>query len=107
LDTPHSGIPTSKDRQSLVGCTRAATHLGLMADRDPSRIHLGPSGSPGWETGIVYRGATQPSQVRDWLAENRVRVLNVAGNRESKAPGLGARVERFLALVFRGPAAGG
>jgi len=28
-------------------------------------------------------------------------VLNVAGNRESEAPSIGDRVERFLADVFR------
>jgi hypothetical protein len=29
-----------------------------------------------------------------------VRVLNVAGNRESKTPGIGLRVETFLARVL-------
>jgi hypothetical protein len=33
-------------------------------------------------------------------------VLNVAGNRESAAPGIGARVEAFLGRVFRRFAAG-
>ena len=32
----------------------------------------------------------------EWLFRNRVRVLNVAGNRESKAPGIGDRVCGFL-----------
>jgi hypothetical protein len=39
--------------------------------------------------------------VPEWVAEKGVRGLNVAGNRESKAPGIGDRVERFLAEVFR------
>jgi hypothetical protein len=30
-----------------------------------------------------------------------MRVLNVAGNRESRAPGIGERAERFLCEVFR------
>jgi hypothetical protein len=30
-----------------------------------------------------------------------IKVLNVAGNRESKAPGIGAWVERYLSEVFR------
>jgi hypothetical protein len=30
-----------------------------------------------------------------------VHVLLVAGNRESKSPGIGDRVERFLGAVFR------
>ncbi|GAC1475589.1 MAG: hypothetical protein NVSMB9_28430 [Isosphaeraceae bacterium] len=44
---------------------------------------------------------TRPSQVWDWLAQHGVRVLNVAGNRESKSPGIGDRVETFLLRVFR------
>jgi hypothetical protein len=39
--------------------------------------------------------------VAEWIVENKVRVLNVAGNRESRAPGIGDRIERFLADVFR------
>jgi hypothetical protein len=33
---------------------------------------------------------------RAWLREHRVTVLNVAGNRESKSPGIYAAVKRFL-----------
>jgi len=36
-----------------------------------------------------------------WIVAHEIHVLNVAGNRESRAPGIGARVERFLADVFR------
>ena len=50
---------------------------------------------------IVYRGTTRPSQVRDWIVAKGIRTLNVAGNRETKAPGIGDRVERFLGAVFR------
>jgi Circularly permutated YpsA SLOG family len=50
---------------------------------------------------IVYRGATRPSAVVSWIEANGVRVLNVAGSRESKAPGIGARVERFVGEVLR------
>jgi hypothetical protein len=32
---------------------------------------------------------------------NKIRALNVAGNRESKSPGIGQRVETFLARLFR------
>jgi hypothetical protein len=44
--------------------------------------------------------AHTPENIAEWLAENRVRALNVCGNRESKAPGIGALVEAFLARVF-------
>jgi hypothetical protein len=43
-----------------------------------------------------------PSQIATWLAEKPfIKVLNVAGNRGSPEPGIGQRVERFLAAVLR------
>ncbi len=50
---------------------------------------------------IVVRGRTRPSDVVGWIVENDVKVLNVAGNRDPKSPGIGLRVERFLGRVFR------
>jgi hypothetical protein len=46
-------------------------------------------------------GSTRPSQLAAWILEQDVRILNVAGNRESRSLGIGAKVERFLADVFR------
>jgi hypothetical protein len=42
----------------------------------------------------------EPSQVAAWIAENKVKSLNVAGNRERDEPGLGDRVERFLGQLL-------
>lgn len=56
---------------------------------------------------LVFQGVTKPSEVRAWLAEKGVRTLNVAGNRESKYPGVGERAERFLGVVFRATDGGG
>jgi hypothetical protein len=43
-----------------------------------------------------------PSDAVQWLRNQpQVHVLNVAGNRESKNPGIGERVERFLIAVFK------
>jgi Circularly permutated YpsA SLOG family len=50
---------------------------------------------------LVFQGMSRPSEVCEWVEANGVKVLNVAGNRESKAPKIGARVERFLRRVFR------
>jgi hypothetical protein len=44
--------------------------------------------------------AIPPEQITDWIQDQKIRILNVAGNRESKAPGIGERVERFLGVVF-------
>ncbi len=50
---------------------------------------------------VIPRKGVRPSDVAAWLAPGRYKTLNVAGNRESKAPGIGVRVERFMAEVFR------
>jgi hypothetical protein len=50
----------------------------------------------------VYPGvAFEPSQVANWIVENRIRTLNVAGNREPEEPGIAARVEQFLGSVLQ------
>jgi hypothetical protein len=49
---------------------------------------------------IVVRGETKPSQVCAWVEAQGIRVPNVAGNRESKSPGIGGRVEQFMLRVF-------
>jgi hypothetical protein len=50
---------------------------------------------------VVPGRGRQPSEVADWIARNRVKVLNVAGDRESRNTGIGAKAERFLIEVFR------
>jgi hypothetical protein len=43
-----------------------------------------------------------PSDAVQWLRNHpQIQLLNCAGNRESKNPGLGASVERFLIAVFK------
>jgi hypothetical protein len=61
---------------------------------DTSRAQM----APGAKT--VGSKPTRPSDVVAWMADHQVVTVNVAGNRESKNPGLGARVEAFLARVF-------
>ncbi|MGC1722334.1 MAG: putative molybdenum carrier protein, partial [Isosphaeraceae bacterium] len=46
-------------------------------------------------------GLSTPRHIAEFIREARVRVLMVAGNRESKQPGIGEGVERFLLVVFR------
>jgi hypothetical protein len=41
------------------------------------------------------KGASPPA-VAEWIAGQAIRVLNVAGPRESESPGIGARARRFL-----------
>lgn len=42
-----------------------------------------------------------PERVRQWLARHRVRVLNVAGPRESQRPGIGQQARAFLLAALR------
>jgi hypothetical protein len=42
----------------------------------------------------------RPTYVARWIALQNIKVLNVAGNTESGAPGIGARVEAFLGRLF-------
>jgi hypothetical protein len=45
--------------------------------------------------------AFEPRHIAQWVIDNGIRTLNVCGNRESKAPGIGAFVERYMTEVFR------
>lgn len=48
----------------------------------------------------VVGGETTPIHVREWIASGGIRTLNVAGNRESKSPGIADRVRVFLLRVL-------
>jgi hypothetical protein len=77
-------------------------------------LWFGASGSAGGEhtirvcqkvrkpCGVVPRpdNVSQISHVVLWITDENIRILNVAGNRESLEPGIGAHVEAFLARVF-------
>lgn len=50
---------------------------------------------------VVTLGADADARmVARWLAETRCRILNVAGPRESKAPGIHARARRFVEEIL-------
>jgi hypothetical protein len=53
---------------------------------------------------IVWPKTTKPSDLAGWLAKKNPRGLNVAGNRESGSPGIGAWVEAFRRLADDGQA---
>jgi hypothetical protein len=70
-------------------------------DSSGAKATLGACRGLGRPCLCVVEGETLPSEVAEWIAKNGIRVLNVAGNRESKTPRIGAKVERFLGEVFR------
>ncbi len=49
---------------------------------------------------LVIEGLTQPADMAAWIVAEWVRVLNVAGNRESTEPRIGERAEQFLVAVL-------
>ena len=40
-------------------------------------------------------------EVVDWIADNNIGVMNVAGPRESSSPGIAKKVEAFLVKALR------
>jgi hypothetical protein len=96
-------IPSTRyaDRTEANARDSDATLWFGSADTSGDRATLGACRRLGRPHMLVVEGQTRPSEVADWIAANAFRVLNVAGNRESKSPGIGGRVERFLAEVFR------
>jgi Circularly permutated YpsA SLOG family len=71
------------------------------ADSPGGRTTLRACAAPGRPAFEVLEGLTRPSDVAAWIGAEEVRVLNVAGHRESTQPGIGERVERFLLEVLR------
>ena len=43
------------------------------------------------------------ASLREWISVVQLRVLNIAGNRESKSPGIGVAVETLLLEILRKP----
>jgi hypothetical protein len=70
-------------------------------DTSGARATLGACRRLGRPCLCVVEGQSRPSEVADWIAANGFHVLDVAGNRESKAIGIGERGERFVRVVLR------
>jgi hypothetical protein len=51
---------------------------------------------------VDLQGAPVPADTRAWLCENAVNILNVAGPRESTAPGIYGEAVAFLEAVLTG-----
>lgn len=42
------------------------------------------------------------AKLRLWIKKHQIQVLNIAGNRESVTPGIGALAEEFVTLLLKG-----
>jgi Circularly permutated YpsA SLOG family len=70
-------------------------------DSASAKLTLGTLGSHGKSSLVIIQGH-RPSAVVEFFRQNPwVKVVNIAGNRESRVPGIGARTERFLSEVFK------
>ena len=69
-----------------AGVKSPGTRLTLRACREEGRP--------------VLVNPASPAVLRSWVETNRIRVLNVAGNRESRCPGLQRRVAAFIEAAF-------
>ena len=49
---------------------------------------------------VDLRHPPDPQAVADWLAQNAVTTLNVAGPRESKSPGIHAKARAYMARLI-------
>ncbi len=85
------------------GAPRGGTALTIGLARRLARpcrvVDLGPPADREDEQEAVARG------VRRWIEEERIRVLNIAGPRESEAPEVGERARAFLLTVLAAPSA--
>jgi len=48
----------------------------------------------------VRRETTTPEDVSNWIIENDIKILNIAGNSDKTSPGIGDFVQAFLLQVF-------
>lgn len=100
----------------LVECPEPGYRARTFANARDSdaTIWFGMVGTPGYKTTmeaarsyakttmVVSARITRPAHVVEWLTVHHyVRVLNVAGNRESLDPGIQDRVGAFLIRLFR------
>jgi hypothetical protein len=73
-------------RQRISGGTRLTRHLAQQHGKPLLVVNL-------------HHGSDEQA-VRDWITAHDIRVLNVAGPRESSAPGIGQQAQDFLHRVF-------
>ena len=96
----------SSGTAQAVGAARRLGREFVVLDLEPHHADFRPRHLHRVEGGEIRRWqAGTPAEVRDRLADfldrRDARVLNVAGSRESNAPGVGAWVEAFVAGLLR------
>jgi hypothetical protein len=89
-----------RDSDGTLILTRGAPTGGTAQTADEARGLVKP---------VLIVDLTHPPPLADvlaWLRAQRIRVLNVAGPRESKSPGIYADAHRFLTQLLEGHGSG-
>lgn len=93
LDSPDYAVRTGRN----VADSDATLILNVGELSDGTALTAGFAGDMGKPLLVVQLDeSVDPAPVVSWLAGNRVRVLNVAGPRESKRPGIYRLALRFM-----------
>jgi hypothetical protein len=87
-----------RDSDATLVLARAPLRGGTLLTRRLARR----LGKPVLVVDPSARGAGGVAEVARWIEEHRVRVLNVAGPRESGCPGIHAEATRFLRALLSG-----
>lgn len=98
-ETPESDYPVRTERNVLDAdatliVSRGPLTGGTAFTADLARRHNKPLQV------VDLDDPPPPEGVREWLVRDRIEVLNVAGPRESGAPGIGAAARSYLLAVL-------
>jgi hypothetical protein len=98
-ETPTSEYPERTRQNVLDSDATLIFNHGPLAGGTALTRHLARElGKPNL---VMDPGATvEVETVRSWCREHRVRILNVAGPRESHSPGIGDSVRKFLSALL-------
>lgn len=103
-ETPSAGYPTRTRWNIRDADATLVLYEGPLEGGTAHTLKLATAlGRPAAAFDVAQRDAG--ARIRDWIAQTCPRVLNVAGPREGKRPGIGARAHALLAEVFARPAA--
>ena len=102
VETPERNYPTRTRRNIEDSNGTLILNLGTLDGGTALTVaHARQIGKPCLI--VALEEGIEPATFREWLAANHIAVLNIAGPRESKRPGVYDAACRCLASLFRSP----